>query len=129
MQTGISWCREKETEVPPPSQASRADLLGLRQVLPGRFAVVRKRIRPDRTPVRNNGGGLVYLGRLGFRCRVGPGVACRPPDLNQAGNAGERFDGILSAIDFSMDIQRVADPKGDRVNIVLNGKFLPYKTY
>ena len=38
-------------------------------------------------------------------------------------------DGIMSAIDFYMDIQRVADPKGDRVNIVLNGKFLPYKTY
>lgn len=38
-------------------------------------------------------------------------------------------DGIMSAIDFSMDIQRVADPKGDRVKIVLNGKFLPYKTY
>lgn len=38
-------------------------------------------------------------------------------------------DGIMSAIDFSMDIQREADPKGDRVRIVLNGKFLPYKTY
>ncbi len=38
-------------------------------------------------------------------------------------------DGIMSAIDFSMDIQRQADPKGDRVKIVLNGKFLPYKTY
>ena len=38
-------------------------------------------------------------------------------------------DGIMSAIDFSMDISRVADPKGDRVKIVLNGKFLPYKTY
>jgi cyanate lyase len=38
-------------------------------------------------------------------------------------------DGIMSAIDFSMDITRVPDPKGDRVNIVLNGKFLPYKTY
>jgi cyanate lyase len=38
-------------------------------------------------------------------------------------------DGIMSAIDFSMDIQRLEDPKGDRVNIVLNGKFLPYKTY
>ncbi len=37
--------------------------------------------------------------------------------------------GIMSAIDFSMDIQRQADPKGDRVKIVLNGKFLPYKTY
>ena len=38
-------------------------------------------------------------------------------------------DCIMSAIDFSMDIQREPDPKGDRVKIVLNGKFLPYKTY
>lgn len=38
-------------------------------------------------------------------------------------------DGIMSAIDFSMDIQREADPKGDRVNVVLSGKFLPYKEY
>lgn len=38
-------------------------------------------------------------------------------------------DGIMSAIDFSMDITREPDPKGDRVNMVLSGKFLPYKTY
>ena len=38
-------------------------------------------------------------------------------------------DGIMSAIDFSMDIDRQAYPKGDRVNVVLSGKFLPYKTY
>lgn len=38
-------------------------------------------------------------------------------------------DGIMSAIDFKMDIQREADPKGDRVQVVLSGKFLPYKTY
>lgn len=38
-------------------------------------------------------------------------------------------DGIMSAIDFKMDITREADPKGDRVNVVLSGKFLPYKTY
>jgi cyanate lyase len=38
-------------------------------------------------------------------------------------------DGIMSAIDFSMDIQREADPKGDRVRVVLSGKFLPYKTF
>lgn len=38
-------------------------------------------------------------------------------------------DGIMSAIDFSMDIKREDDPKGDRVNVVLSGKFLPYKTY
>jgi cyanate lyase len=38
-------------------------------------------------------------------------------------------DGIMSAIDFSMDIVREPDPKGDRVQVVLSGKFLPYKTY
>ncbi len=38
-------------------------------------------------------------------------------------------DGIMSAIDFSMDITREPDPKGDRVNVVLSGKFLPYKQY
>ena len=38
-------------------------------------------------------------------------------------------DGIMSAIDFSMDIAREPDPKGDRVHIVLSGKFLPYKMY
>jgi cyanate lyase len=38
-------------------------------------------------------------------------------------------DGIMSAIDFSMDLKREADPKGDRVHIVMSGKFLPYKTY
>ncbi|MCU5783925.1 cyanate hydratase [Alcanivorax balearicus MACL04] len=38
-------------------------------------------------------------------------------------------DGIMSAIDFDMDIQRQDDPKGDRVRIVMTGKFLPYKRY
>ncbi|WP_171165656.1 cyanase [Usitatibacter palustris] len=38
-------------------------------------------------------------------------------------------DGIMSAIDFKMDIVREPDPKGDRVLVTLNGKFLPYKTY
>jgi len=38
-------------------------------------------------------------------------------------------DGIMSAIDFSMDIVREPDPKGDRVNVVLSGKFLGYKSY
>ena len=38
-------------------------------------------------------------------------------------------DGIMSAIDFSMDISRVADAKGDRVQILLNGKFLPYRSW
>ena len=38
-------------------------------------------------------------------------------------------DGIMSAIDFKMDLQREPDPQGDRVKITMSGKFLPYKPY
>ena len=42
----------------------------------------------------------------------------------------EKFgDGIMSAIDFRMDLTREPDPKGDRVKIVMSGKYLQYKTY
>ena len=42
----------------------------------------------------------------------------------------EKFgEGIMSAIDFELDIQKKEDPKGDRVVITLNGKFLPYRTW
>jgi cyanate lyase len=42
----------------------------------------------------------------------------------------EKFgDGIMSAIDFTMDIQKQEDPKGDRVVVTMNGKFLPYKKW
>lgn len=42
----------------------------------------------------------------------------------------EKFgDGIMSAIDFTMDVDKVEDPKGDRVKITMNGKFLPYKRW
>jgi cyanate lyase len=38
-------------------------------------------------------------------------------------------DGIMSAIDFTMDLEREPDPKGDRVRITMSGKFLPYKRF
>ncbi|WP_413699016.1 cyanase [Psychromonas sp. KJ10-10] len=42
----------------------------------------------------------------------------------------EKFgDGIMSAIDFSMEVNKEENPKGDRVVLTLNGKFLPYKTW
>ena len=42
----------------------------------------------------------------------------------------EKFgDGIMSAIDFTLDIEKEEDPKGDRVVITMNGKFLPYKAW
>ncbi len=42
----------------------------------------------------------------------------------------EKFgDGIMSAIDFAMEVEKIEDPKGDRVLITMNGKFLPYKSW
>lgn len=42
----------------------------------------------------------------------------------------EKFgEGIMSAIDFSMHIDKIEDPKGDRVKVTMNGKFLPYKKW
>lgn len=42
----------------------------------------------------------------------------------------EKFgDGIMSAIDFTLDIEKEEDPKGDRVKVIMNGKFLPYKKW
>lgn len=38
-------------------------------------------------------------------------------------------DGIMSAIDFEMEMKREENPKGDRVVITLNGKFLPYRKF
>jgi cyanate lyase len=38
-------------------------------------------------------------------------------------------DGIMSAIDFDMKVDRVEDPKGDRVQVTMSGKFLPFKKY
>ena len=42
----------------------------------------------------------------------------------------EKFgDGIMSAIDFTLSVDKENDPKGDRVKITMNGKFLPYKKW
>ncbi|MGA1262944.1 MAG: cyanase [Prochlorothrix sp.] len=42
----------------------------------------------------------------------------------------EKFgDGIMSAIDFTLDVDKVEDPKGDRVKVTMCGKFLPYKKW
>ncbi len=43
--------------------------------------------------------------------------------------AEEFGDGIMSAIDFKMQLEREPDPNGDRVKITMSGKFLPYKKY
>ena len=42
----------------------------------------------------------------------------------------EKFgDGIMSAIDFTLDVEKETDPKGDRVRVIMSGKFLPYKKW
>jgi cyanate lyase len=42
----------------------------------------------------------------------------------------EKFgDGIMSAIDFTLDIEKIEDPRGNRVRVVMNGKFLPYRKW
>ncbi len=42
----------------------------------------------------------------------------------------EKFgDGIMSAIDFTLEVEKEEDPKGDRVKVIMNGKFLPYKKW
>jgi len=42
----------------------------------------------------------------------------------------EKFgDGIMSAIDFTLDVEKEEDPKGDRVKVIMSGKFLPYKKW
>ena len=42
----------------------------------------------------------------------------------------EKFgDGIMSAIDFTLEVEKEEDPKGDRVRIIMSGKFLPYKKW
>jgi cyanate lyase len=42
----------------------------------------------------------------------------------------EKFgDGIMSAIDFDLHVDRIPDPKGDRVQVTMSGKFLPYKQW
>ncbi len=38
-------------------------------------------------------------------------------------------DGIMSAIDFTLDVEKESDPKGDRVKVIMSGKFLPYKKW
>jgi hypothetical protein len=53
-----------------------------------------------------------------------------PEEADLEGMIHEEFgDGIMSAIDFEMDMERLPDPKGDRVKITMHGKFLPYRRY
>lgn len=87
--------------------------------LPGEVELAMQ-LPPDRTAAVDLGDPLVY--RLTEMVQV-YGATIR--EL-----VGEEFgDGIVSAIDFELDVERVADPKGDRAVLTLNGKFLPYRVW
>src|SRR6266853_1246013 len=86
------------------------------------------------------GGSAVYLtAALMGQMKLRPEQAERAAKLYELGQVygttwkeliQEEFgDGIMSAIDFDMSIERQPDPKGDRVKLTLSGKFLPYKEY
>ncbi|GAC1323124.1 MAG: cyanase [Mycobacteriales bacterium] len=76
---------------------------------------------PDRTSAAADlSDPLIY--RLGEMVQV-YGGALRELITEEFG------DGIMSAIDFELDLSRVSDPKGDRVLLSLNGKFLPYRVW
>ena len=101
---------------------SRAEAVVLGELLHLPVEVVTAlQLPPDRTAAAVDlSDPLVY--RLGEMVQV-YGSALR--EL-----VGEQFgDGIVSAIDFELDLTRVADPKGDRAVITLSGKFLPYRVW
>jgi cyanate lyase len=89
----------------------------------------------DRHAEGAHGGSVPYQGSLPTAVPTDPLIYRWYEIVNVYGTTikeliHEEFgDGIMSTIDFSMDITREPDPKGDRVNLVLSGKFLPYKTY
>ena len=61
---------------------------------------------------------------------VGLDPAEAPEELRGFTHIQEKFgDGIMSAIDFTLEVDKVEDPKGDRVKITMCGKFLPYKKW
>lgn len=101
-----------------PLDADQATMVGQLLDLPEEV-VVALQLPPDRTAAAVDlTDPLVY--------RLHEMVQVYGSSLGQL--VAEEFgDGIVSAIDFEIGLERVADPKGDRAVITLNGKFLPYR--
>ncbi|XP_031640881.1 uncharacterized protein LOC116352431 [Contarinia nasturtii] len=77
-------------------------------------------------PYRNSTNGSISSDPLLYRLHEALGVY--GPALKEI--IHEEFgDGIMSAIDFTVKVEREVDPAGDRVKLVLNGKYLPYKKF
>jgi cyanate lyase len=100
-----------------PQAAKAAELFGLSQ---GEEALL------NEVPMRGNGTPMPPTDPLIYRFYEM--VMVNGPAWKQL--IEEEFgDGIMSAIDFDFQMERVANPKGDRVKITMSGKFLPYKYY
>ena len=100
-----------------PQAAKAAELFGLSK---GEEALL------NEVPMRGNGTPMPPTDPLIYRFYEM--VMVNGPAWKQL--IEEEFgDGIMSAIDFDFAMERVANPKGDRVKIVMTGKFLPYKYY
>ena len=107
----IASALQGQQHVPPEDAAKLAEVLGVPQevaaVLSGH-------------PYKGNIDPVIY--------RLQEIVDVYGPSIKEV--IHEKFgNGIMSAIDFSIDIQKEENPKGDRVVIILNGKFLPYKIF
>jgi cyanate lyase len=100
-----------------PQAAKAAELFGLSK---GEEALL------NEVPMRGNGTPMPPTDPLIYRFYEM--VMVNGPAWKQL--IEEEFgDGIMSAIDFDFQMERVANPKGDRVKITMSGKFLPYKYY
>ena len=116
---GVAACCYGESSMHPEAAAKLCDALGVRTDLQEALAEY---------PTKGNslGGKVVPTDPLLYRfyeilCVYGTSLK----DVIQ-----EHFgDGIMSAIDFTIDVQKTRDPKGDRVVVTLDGKFLPYKRF
>lgn len=126
------------------SLAALADAIGapkvwLAAVLEGQHPLKPELLEPLAAALRLQPDELRPLLAIPLRCGIGDTVPVDPTiyrlyEVVQVyGKAikaviHEEFgDGIMSAINFAVDVQRIADPAGDRVQITMSGKFLPYE--
>ena len=101
--------------LPPPQAQKAADLFGLSDSERKMLSEIPMRGRETIMPPQDPTLYRFYEAMLVFG-----------PALKE--NLHEEFgDGIMSAIDFVLSMERQEDPAGDRVKITMNGKFLPYK--
>src|SRR5204863_9370243 len=133
IQRGIKWA-DVARKVGKSKEWTTAACLGQMQLTAAQAAIVGELfgLPPEAEKVLE---AVPYKGSLPTAVPTDPLIYCWYALVNVYGTTikeliHEEFgDGIMSAIDFDMEITRQPDPKGDRVRAVLSGKCLPYKSY